>query len=62
MKFPNKQELQQIAFNHLSDIEFYDFMNLYKTFAAKSYYFLVTDTTLASDNPLRFAKNLGERI
>ena len=37
-------------------------MNLYKTFAAKSYYFLVTDTTLASDNPLHFGKNLGERI
>ena len=29
MKIPNKQELQQIAFNHSSDIEFQDFMNLY---------------------------------
>ena len=27
MKIPNKQELQQIAFNHSSDIEFKDFMN-----------------------------------
>ena len=30
MKFPNKQELQQIAFNHSSDIDFKGFMNLYK--------------------------------
>ena len=30
MKIPNKRELQQIAFNHTSDIDFQDFMNLYK--------------------------------
>ena len=27
---PNKRELQQIAFNHSSDIDFRDFMNFYK--------------------------------
>ena len=37
-------------------------MNLYKKCTAKPYSFLVTDTTLASDNPLRFRKNLLERI
>ena len=30
IKILNKQELQQIAFNHSSDIDFKDFMNLYK--------------------------------
>ena len=30
MKIPNKREFQQIAFNHSSDIDFRDFMNLYK--------------------------------
>ena len=29
LKIPNKQELQQIAFNHSSDIDFRNFMNLY---------------------------------
>ena len=29
MKITNKQEPQQIAFNHSSDIDFKDFMNLY---------------------------------
>ena len=62
MKIPNKQELQQIAFNHSSDIDFQDFMNLYKKFTAKSYSFLVIDSTLASDNPSRFRINLLERI
>ena len=52
MKIPNKRELQQIVFNHLSDIDFQDFMNLYKKCKPKPYSFLVIDTTLASDNSL----------
>ena len=62
MKISNKQELQQIAFNNSSDIEFKDFMNLYKKCTKKPYSFLVIDATLSSDNPLRFRKNLSERI
>ena len=62
MKIPNKQELQQIAFNHSSDIEFQDFLNLYKKSTAKKYSFLVIDATLASDNSLRFRINSLERI
>ena len=61
MKIRNKRELRQIAFNHSSDADFQDFMNLYKKCTAKSYYLLVIDTTLTSDNPLRFRKNLVER-
>ena len=30
MEIRNKQELQQIAFNHSSDIGFQDYINLYK--------------------------------
>ena len=60
MKIPNKRELQQIAFNHSSDNDFQDFMNLYKKCAEKL--FLVIDTTLLSDNPSRFGKNLLEII
>ena len=58
MKIPNKRELQQIALNHLSDIDFKDFMNIYKKCTKEPYSFLVNDTTLPSDNPLRFRKNL----
>ena len=59
MKIPNKRELQQIALNHSSDIGFKDFMNIYKKCTSKPYSFLVKDTTLPSDNPLRFRKNLS---
>ena len=58
MKIPNKRELQQIALNHSSDIDFKDFIKIYKKRTAKPYSFLVNDVTLASDNPLRFRKNL----
>ena len=58
MKIPNKSEPQQIASNHLSDNEFKDFMKLYKDYIKEPYSFLVNDTTLPSDNPLRFRKNV----
>ena len=35
---------------------------VYKNCTIKPYSFLVIDATLASDNPLRFRKNLSERI
>ena len=50
MKIPNKRELQQIAINHLSDIDFKGFRNLYEKCTAKPYSLLVNDVTLASDN------------
>ena len=57
-KIPNKRELQQIAINHSSDINTKDFANIYRKCTAEPYSFLVNDTTLASNNPLRFRKNL----
>ena len=62
MKVLNKRELKQTAFNHSSDIDFQGFMNLYKIYTAKPYFFLVIDTTIASDNSSCFRKNLLEKI
>ena len=62
MKISSKRELQQISFNNSSDIDFQDFMNLYKKCTSKPYSFLVIDTTLASDSSSPFRKNLLERI
>ena len=59
MKIPNKSELQQTAINNSSDINTKDFINIYKKCADKPYSFLVIDTTLPSNNPLRFRKNLN---
>ena len=57
-KIPNRRELQEIARNHSSDISTEDFINIYRECTAEPYSFLVNDTTLASNNPLRFRKNL----
>ena len=58
MKIPDKRELQQIAISHSSDIDFKDFINIYKKCTDRPYSFLVNDTKLSSDDPLRFRKNL----
>ena len=58
MEIPNKRELQQIALNHSSDINITDFANIYRKYTGEPYSFLVIDTMLSSNNPLRFRKNL----
>ena len=62
MKTQKKKRLRQTAFNHSSDIDFLDFMTLYKKCTEKPYTFLVIDKTLASDNTLRFRDNFIEII
>ena len=39
IKIPNKRELQQTAFNHSSDIDFQNFMNVYKKMYCKIIFF-----------------------
>ena len=58
MKIPNKRELQQIASDHSSEINFKDFMKFYKDYTEEPYSLLVNDITLSSNNPIRFRKNL----
>ena len=61
IKVLNKLALEQTAYNQWSDIDFKDFMNLYKKFSTKPHYFLVIDVILASDNHLYLRKNFLER-
>ena len=58
MEIPSKREPQQIALNNSSDIDYIDFIKVYKKCTAEPYTFLVNDTTLPSDESLRFRKNL----
>ena len=60
MKIPNKRELQQTALKYSSEIEFKDFIKIYKKCTGEPYSFLVNDTKLASDNPSRFRKDLSK--
>ena len=50
------KELQQIAINHSTDIDYKDFMKIYIKCTNKLYSFLTTDTTLLVDNHLGFRK------
>ena len=58
MKIHSKRELQQIAINHSADIDYKNFMKIYRNCTKEYYSILTIDTILPADNPLRFRKNL----
>ena len=58
IKVPNKRELLKIASNHSSDIDFKDFMKLYKEYNKEPHSYLKNNMTLPSNNPLPFRKNV----
>ena len=62
MKINNKRELQNIAINHSADIDYKDFMKIYRECTKEPYSFLTIDTTLPSSNSLRFRKNLFDTL
>ena len=62
MKINNRKELQNIAINHSADIDYQDFMKIYRECTREPYSFLTIDTTLPSSNPLRFRKNLSDTL
>ena len=61
MEILNKRELQQIASNHSSDTDFKDFIKLNKDHTKEPYPFLLNDTNLSYNNPLRFRKTLLQK-
>ena len=62
MKINNKRELQNISLNHSSDIDYKDFIKIYRECIKEPYSFLTIDTTLPASNPLRFRKNLFDTL
>ena len=46
-KLNNNRELQNIAINHSSDIDYKDFVNIYKNCTKQSHKFLTIDATLS---------------
>ena len=58
MKINNKRELQNIVINHSADIDYQDFIKIYRECTKEPYNFLTIDTTLPASDPLRFRKNL----
>ena len=58
MKINNNKNLRNIAINHSADIDYKDFMKIYRECTREPFNFLTTDTTLPASDPLRFRKNL----
>ena len=58
IKIHNKRELQNITSNHSADIDYKNFMKIYRKCASEPFFFLTIDTTLPVNNPLRFRRNL----
>ena len=53
MKINNRKELQNVAFNHSTDIDYKDFMKIYRECTKEPFSFLTINTTLPASNPLR---------
>ena len=56
LKINNKRELQNIAINHSADIDYQDFIKVYRECTKKPYNFLTIDSILPASDPLRFRK------
>ena len=59
IKIQSKKELQNIAQDNSGDIDFKDFLKIYK-FTKEPYSLMTIDTTLSTSDPMRFRKNLSE--
>ena len=60
MRIHSKRELQNIAYDNSGDIDFKDFLKIYRNCTSEPYSFLTIDTTLPTSNPMRFRKNFLE--
>ena len=58
MRINSGKESQNIKINHSADIDFNDFMRIYRECTREPYFFLTIDTTLSAGNPLRFRNTL----
>ena len=58
MKINNRREFQNIALNHSADIDYKNFVKIYREYTKEPFNFLTNDTTLPASDPLRFRKNL----
>ena len=62
VKINNSKNLQNIGIDHSADIDYKDFMEIYRECTKEPFNFSTTDTTLASSDPIRFRKNLFDSL
>ena len=59
MKINNRKELQNVTIDHSADIDYKDFMEIYRECTKELFNFLTIDTMLPASDPLRFRDNLS---
>ena len=62
MKINNGKEWQNIAINHSADIDYQDYMKIYRECIKEPYNFLTIDNMLPASDPLGFRKNLFDSL
>ena len=62
MKRNSKIELENIATDHSADIDYQDFMKIYRECTKEPFNVLTINTTLPASGPLRFRKNLFDSL
>ena len=58
MKINNRKELQNTTINHSADIDYNDFVKIYREYTKEPYSFLTINATLPPSDPLRFRISL----
>ena len=61
-KINNRKELQSIPIHYSTDIDYKDFVIIYRECTRKPYSFFTIDTTLPASDPLRFFKKLFQSL
>ena len=61
-KINNRKELQSIPIHYSTDIDYKDFVIIYRECTRKPYSFFTIDTTLPANDPLRFFKKLFQSL
>ena len=56
----NRKELQNIAADNSANIDYKDFLKIYRNCTNEPYSFFTIDTTLTADDPMRFRKNFPD--
>ena len=62
MKINNRRKLQNISINHSTDIDYQDYMKIYRECTKEPFNFLAINTTLPASNLLRFRRKLFESL
>ena len=60
MKIHSKKESQNIAYDNSGDIDFKDFLKIYKNCIKEPYSLLTIVTTLPTGDPMKFRKNFSD--